>query len=146
MAVDNETVDRQLRALGEDVYAMYSKGKVLKYLPDILEPEETILALSAGTIAKRGWLFVVTGTRLLMLTKGIFTRFRYDQLPLELIDGVYHLPGLMFDKVQLISRGKSIVINVLVKDDAPKLTAVLADLLRRDAEPAEDDPLPDAEV
>ena len=135
--MDRSTIDEQLKALGESVYNTYKNGKVLDHLPSILHPDENILAVCAGTIVKRGWLFVLTEQRLLMLSKGFFTKFKYDQLLIEHIDGVAHTPGLMLDKVQLNVRGKAVVLQILIKEDAPRLTGALIDLLRKSAEQEE---------
>jgi len=130
MAVEPHIVDEQLQALGQETYNAYKDGKVLQYLPDILSPDETIRGMSAGTIAKRGWLFVITDARILMLTKGFFRKFRFQEIAIEHIDGVQFVPGMMFDKVLLVVRGARVVMQLIIKGDAPKIAELIGTLMQ----------------
>jgi hypothetical protein len=73
MAIDRGILDEQLQQLGEP--SRWWDLRELRDLPSVLHPDERIIAMSRGKVARvrvlrRAWLIVVTDKRLLCLRSG----------------------------------------------------------------------------
>lgn len=108
MPLDRGVVDQQLQALGEG--SRWWNERELRDLPAVLDPDEQILAISRGKLARprwlrRSWLIVVTGKRLLCLRSGSETGWRQFEVGAAQIDRVALRVGPFRGRVLVIASG-----------------------------------------
>lgn len=81
-----EVVQRQIKAL-KSPYIFWTKRE-LNALPNILDEEENILAITSGIMKKRTWLAVCTDRRLLFLNHNMFLGAQQIQFPLDRVQSI----------------------------------------------------------
>lgn len=67
MAIGKDVVEAQIRALGE--FNSYATKKEIRYLPEVLQRDEQIKALTSGALGCLTRLVVVTDRRILFLDR-----------------------------------------------------------------------------
>lgn len=131
MAIDRGILEQQLQALGEG--SRWWDTRELRDLPAVLDPNERILAISRGKIARvrwlrRTWLIVVTERRLLCLRSGTRTSWRQLEVSARHVERVSLRLGLF--RARLVVQASDHTYRLLVpKADAYKLEGVLAGLV-----------------
>lgn len=128
MPIDRGIIDQQLEALGEST--LWWNQRELRDLPTIMQPGETILALSRGKIARvrwlrRTWLIVVTNLRLLCVASARHSGWRHLEVKTDQITRVTFRIGLFKGRVFVYAHGHRYRLLV-PRMDAYKLHNVLS--------------------
>lgn len=84
MAIDRGVIEAQLEGIGEG--SRWWDKREMRDLPEVLHPDERILAISRGKVARvrlmrRPWLIVVTDRRLLCLRSGASGGWQQLEVP-----------------------------------------------------------------
>jgi hypothetical protein len=128
MSMDRGTLDQQLQALGEG--SQWWDRRELRDLPNVLLPDERILAVSRGKIARvrlvrRSWLIVVTDRRLLCLRSAGEPAWRQLEVPASQIAQVSMRVGLFRGRV-VVRAGTRTYRLLVQRPDAYKLLSALS--------------------
>jgi hypothetical protein len=128
MAIDRGILDEQLQQLGEP--SRWWDLRELRDLPSVLEPDERILAIARGKVARvrwmrRPWLIVVTGKRLICIRSGGRKSWRQIEVDVRQIMRVALRVGPFRGRVVVLADGRKYRLLV-PRTDAYKLhTAIL---------------------
>lgn len=130
MPTDRGLIDQQLQALGER--SRWWDQRELRDLPSVLDPDERILAVARGKIARgrwlrRSWLIVVTGRRLLCLRSGNKTSWRQLEVAADEISRVLLRIGPLRGRVIVTAGGHKYRLAV-PRADSYKIHAALESL------------------
>jgi hypothetical protein len=130
MPIDRGALDQQLHALGES--ADWWNQRELRDLPNVLQPDEQILAMSRGKIARvrvlrRSWLIVVTNRRLLCLRSAGAPTWRQLEVPASQIVKVTLRVGLFRGRV-VVGTGSRTWRLLVPRPDAYRLLSALSAL------------------
>jgi hypothetical protein len=128
MPIDRGALDQQLQALGEG--AKWWDERELRDLPGVLQPDEQILAVSRGKIARirvlrRSWLIVVTNRRLLCMRSSGDPAWRQLEVHATQIARVSLRVGLFRGRV-VVSTGTRKYRLLVPRDDAYRLLSALS--------------------
>ncbi|WP_294359375.1 PH domain-containing protein [uncultured Clostridium sp.] len=88
-----DAIDAEINAL--PFANQWNVRKELLELPKILSGDETIKALTTGSIDDATWLMVCTNRRLLLLDKGSFSSIKLIDIPLDRINSISHAAKLL---------------------------------------------------
>lgn len=129
MPIDRGIIEQQLEALGEG--SRWWERRELRDLPAVLHPEEHILAISRGKLARvrwlrRPWLVVVTDRRLLCLRSGS-SGWRQVEVPAAIMGRVALRIGPFNGRVVVVAAGEKYRLLV-PREDAYKLFSALSGL------------------
>jgi hypothetical protein len=83
-----DEIYRQINAIPKP-YIFWTR-KEIKALPEILDKDEKIKALTSGMIDGSTWLIVCTNRRLIFLNHGMFMGVQQIQMPLDRIQSIDH--------------------------------------------------------
>jgi hypothetical protein len=92
-----EEVQAQIKMLGE--VDTFGTKKEVRYLPDILTNDESILSLTSGIMDGNTWLIVCAERRVIFLDKGMIYGLKQRETPLEKINSVEQKTGIMFGSI-----------------------------------------------
>jgi len=92
-----ERIQAQIKALAE--VDTFGTKKEIRYLPDILTENESILALTSGLMGGNTWLIVCTEKRVIFLDKGMMYGLKQRETPLEKINSIEQKTGMMFGSI-----------------------------------------------
>jgi hypothetical protein len=93
-------------------YIFWTK-KEIRALPEILDDDEHILALTSGMRDSSTWLIVCTNRRLIFLNRGMFFGLRQIQLPLDRIQSIDHSSVIAFGSISVWDGASSISIGMV---------------------------------
>ena len=128
MPVDKSVVDAQLEKLGE--FDQWFTKKEIRYLPEVLDEDEEIKAITSGVHEGHTWLIVVTTRRILFLNKKLLYGLEQMEIPLAQITSVSFKTGLMFGEIEVDSAGSKKKIETISKKDVSKVAATISDLVK----------------
>jgi hypothetical protein len=128
MAVDQKSVDAQIKALGE--FHEYFTRKEIGYLPQVLNGGENIRALTSGFHQGTTWLITVTDHRILFLDKGMLFGLKQFELPLRQISSITHNTGLMYGVITIATSGGRSEITQIPKREVVKIAGIISSLVR----------------
>ena len=118
-----EEVQAQIKLLGE--VDTFGTKKEIRYLPEILSNDETILSLTSGLMDGNTWLIVCTERRVIFLDKGMIYGLKQRETPLEKINSVEQKTGMMFGSIGIWDGAAHMEIkNVMKKTVKPFVEAV----------------------
>ena len=118
-----EEVQAQIKLLGE--VDTFGTKKEIRYLPDILSNDETILSLTSGMMDGNTWLIVCTERRVIFLDKGMIYGLKQRETPLDKINSVEQKTGMMFGSIGIWDGAAHMEIkNVMKKTVKPFVEAV----------------------
>lgn len=128
MPIDRGLIDQQLKELRES--ARWWNERELRDLPNVLDVDERILAMSRGKIARlrwlrRSWLIVVTDRRLLCMRSGARASWRQVEVPASQIMRVSLRVGPFRGRVLIEAAGQTYRLLV-PRPDAYKLSTALS--------------------
>lgn len=127
MAVEKEVVDQQIAALGD--FDRWFTKKERNHLHEFINPGERILAMTSGVLDGNTWLITVTNQRLLFLDKGMVYGLKQMEMPLTQISAISHKVGLVFGNIQVSTAGGTKKIDMIRKQDVPKVAQIISDLV-----------------
>ncbi len=90
--------------------------KEIRALPEILEPDETIRAVTSGIMNNSTWLGVCTSRRLIFLNRGMIFGLRQVQFPLERIQSIDHEFTIFFGSISVWDGASSFTIRLVLKN------------------------------
>lgn len=128
MPLAKEIVDAQIEKLGD--YGAFFTKKERKYLPDVMDADEEVKAMTSGVMDGNTWLITVTNKRVLFLDKGMIAGLKQTDLLLDHITAVSSKTGLLLGEIHVATSGGSHQIKNIEKKYVPMVTNVLNDLLR----------------
>ena len=96
--------------------------KELNYLPEVLMDEEQVLAFASGEMDGNSWLIVLTDTRVLLLSKGIFHGLEQTTIGIDKISFVSGSTGLLFGEITINDGHKEQKIRNVLKKTVKNFT------------------------
>jgi len=90
-------IEQQIKALGQ--VDTFGTKKEIKYLPEVLAGDESILALTSGLMDGNTWLIVCTEKRVVFLDKGMIYGLKQRETPLERINSIEQKTGMIFGSI-----------------------------------------------
>lgn len=90
--------------------------KEIKVLPEILNDDESLLAITSGMIGASTWLAVCTNRRLIFLNSGMFFGLRQVQYALDRIQSLDHSFTIVFGSISVWDGASSFTLNLILKD------------------------------
>ena len=101
------------------VYNQFFTKKEIAYLPEILGPDEHVLAVISGYLDGNTWIITLTPKRLICLDKGMIYGLKQREIPLDKINSVYQKRGLLLGSVTIQDGATSIKIDNIDKNCLP---------------------------
>ena len=98
-------IAEQIAAIGET--DTFGTKKEIRYLPEVLAPDETIVGLTSGALDGNTWLIVCTDRRVVFLDKGMLYGLKQTEIPLDSISSVSQETGMMFGSITVTGAGLS---------------------------------------
>lgn len=123
-----EEVKAQIKALPHR-YIFYTK-KEIKYLPNILTDDETILALTSGYHGKTTVLLVCTNRRLLFIDKGMIFGLKVKQLNLDRIQSIDSSYVIFFGSIRIWDGAASYQISLILKESIDPFVKAVRDAIQ----------------
>ena len=109
--------DRIAKEIGDNQF--FTK-KELRYLPEILQDGEQILAFTSGVMDGNTWLITLTDKRIIFLDKGMIYGLKQEIIPLNRVNAISGSTGLLLGKIIITDGAKDRIIkNVLKKTVKP---------------------------
>lgn len=90
-------------------------GKEIRALPEILDEDEDIVAVTSGYMDNCTWLIVCTIRRLIFLNCGMFFGMRQVQLPLDRIQSIDHSFTIFFGSISVWDGASAFGIRMVSK-------------------------------
>lgn len=89
--------------------------KEIKYLPEIMNDDEEIRAITSGFMDNATWLAVCTTKRMIFLNRGMVFGMRQVQLSLDRIQTVDHSSLIMFGSIRVWDGANAFVLKMVLK-------------------------------
>lgn len=89
--------------------------KEIRALPQILDEDEAIKAVTSGLMDATTWLAVCTNRRLLFINRGMFYGLRQVQLPLDRIQSLDHEFTIFFGSIRVWDGASAFTISMVLK-------------------------------
>jgi hypothetical protein len=80
---------------------LFGTKKEVFELPNIIENDEKIKALTSGLTDGNTWLIVATNKRIIMLDKGMIYGVKQVDIPLNRINSISHSKGMLLGKISI---------------------------------------------
>jgi len=128
MSVPKSIITAQLKAIG--AFDHWFTKKEIKYLPEIINEDETIKAITSGLWEGNTWLIVVTQRRVLFLDKGMIYGLKQVELPISQISAIVHKTGLVLGEIIVSTSGGAKHIKQIRKQDVVKFAQILSDIIK----------------
>ncbi len=106
-------VKRQIEAFPQR-YIFWTQKEV-RALPDVLDRDERVLAVTSGLMGGETWLATCTNRRLLFLNRGMFYGLRQVQLPLDRIQSIDHSFTIVFGSISVWDGASSFTMSMVLK-------------------------------
>jgi hypothetical protein len=113
--------------LGDDQF--FTK-KELNYLPEVLRPNEDILAFSSGLMDGNTWLITLTDKRIIFLDKGMIWGLEQTSIDLEKINSISGKTGLIFGDILIEDGAKERKITNVWKKTVKPFTNMVQDAIQ----------------
>jgi hypothetical protein len=133
MAISKEIVDQQLANVGD--FDQWFTKKEIKYLPEVMDQDEVIQAITSGLLDGNTWLIVATQKSVLFLDKGMVFGLKQLEFPIKNITSISHKTGLIFGQIELTVSGANKKIDQVTKKDVVKFAKVLSNLFNGENSP-----------
>ncbi len=126
MPVDESSIRGQILRLKD--FRRWSNKTELNFLPQLMEGEEIVKALTSVLYKERKWLMVLTDRKVIFLYRKIIDGIQ-ETIPLSEIVSVSCETGLMFARLILQTDEKKMNLDSILKKDAQIIKELLSDLL-----------------
>ncbi len=130
-------IKRQIDAYRHS-YIFWTK-KEIRALPEILEHDESVKAITSGLMNNATWLAVCTEKRVIFINRGMLYGIRQIQIPLERIQAIDHEATIFFGSITIWDGASAFMIGMVLKSSIlpfVKATQEQMNLLRGKAKPA----------
>ncbi|MFZ4540416.1 MAG: PH domain-containing protein [Rickettsiales bacterium] len=111
-------------------YIFYTR-KEIRYLPQILNENEHILAITSGFMQNRTWLAVCTNRRVLFLDRGMIFGLRQLQMNLDRIQTIDSSFGLIFGAISIWDGAASMSIGLILKSSVAPFVKTVQESMDR---------------
>lgn len=129
-------VNRQIEALPHS-YIFWTR-KEIRALPDILEHDEPVKALTSGFMNNATWLAVCTDRRVIFLNRGMIYGERQLMIPLERVQAIDHESTIFFGSITVWDGASAFMMSMVLKSSIlpfVKTTQEQMQVVRRQAKP-----------
>lgn len=106
-------INRQIKAY-KDRYIFWTQ-KEIRSLPDVLDEDEKIHAVTSGMLDNTTWLAVCTQRRLIFLNCGMVYGLRQVQFPLDRIQSIDHHFALVFGTIRVWDGASAFTLNMILR-------------------------------
>ena len=120
-------VQRQIDGL-EHKYIFWTQ-KEIRSLPDILDKDERILALTSGFMNSATWLAICTNKRVLFLNRGMIFGLRQLQIPLDRVQAIDHEYTVFFGSIRVWDGASYFTIGMVAKHSIAPFVKVTQDAM-----------------
>jgi hypothetical protein len=118
-----DEVKRQIEAYPHRY--IFWTSKEIRALPEILDSDEKIKAITSGIVNNSTWLAICTDRRLIFLNRGMFYGLQQVQMPLSRIQSVDHQHTIFFGTISVFDGINVFTLNLVIKPSiAPFVRAV----------------------
>ena len=90
--------------------------KEIRALPEILDDDEPIKAVTSGYVKGCSWLAVCTDRRLIFINRGMFWGIEQVQMPLDRIQSIDHQFALFFGTINVFDGVNVFTLSMVKKD------------------------------
>lgn len=97
-----------------DRYIFWTQ-KEIRALPEILDKDEKILAVTSGMMDNATWLLTCTSRRLIFLNRGLIYGLRQVQMPLDRIQSIDHSAVIAFGTIRVWDGASAVAIGMVLK-------------------------------
>lgn len=123
-----------IQAISEQIYALkdfkrWGRKNELQFLPQLMDEDEHIRALTSILYMERKWLFIVTDKKIIFLYRKILNGFQ-QTIPLSDITSVSCVKGLMFAKLRIETGDNEMVLESILKKDALLIRDILSETIQ----------------
>jgi hypothetical protein len=94
-------VKDQIARLPSDGRYLFWTSKEVRALPQILEEDERILAITSGFVGNNTWMLACTDRRIIFLDRGWLYGLKQIQMPLNRINSIDHEIGMAFGTISV---------------------------------------------
>lgn len=94
-------VREQIARLPSEGRYLFWTSKEVRSLPQILENDERILAITSGFVGNNTWMLTCTDRRLIFLDRGWLYGVKQIQMPLNRINSIDHEIGIAFGTISV---------------------------------------------
>lgn len=106
-------INRQIEACPHR-YIMGTK-KEIRTLPQIMNKNEIIRAITSGMMKNATWLAVCTNQRIIFLNRGMLFGVRQVQVPLDSVQSIDHSAAVFFGTISVWDGASVFSINMVAK-------------------------------
>ena len=89
--------------------------KEINHLWSILLENEVVNAVTSGLMNGRTWLLAATNKRVILINKNMFIGMQQSEIPINQINSISYVTGLMFSSILIAHGSSSIVIENVKK-------------------------------
>lgn len=111
-----------------DRFIFYTR-KEIRYLPEILNEGEHILALTSGFMENQTWLAICTTRRILFLNRGMIFGLKQVQINLDRLQSIESDAGLFFGHIRVFDSGSSFTIRMVLKQSIAPFVRIVQDAM-----------------
>jgi hypothetical protein len=108
-----DQVNRQIAAYPHR-YVFWTQ-KEIRALPEVLDKDEVIKAVTSGMLESATWLAVCTNRRLIFLNRGMVYGLRQVQFPLDRIQSIDHEFTIFFGSIRVWDGASAFSIGLVLK-------------------------------
>ena len=133
-------INRQIETLPHS-YIFWTR-KEIRALPDILEHDEPIKALTSGIMNNATWLAVCTDRRVIFLNRGMIYGERQLTIPLERVQAIDHESTIFFGSITVWDGASAFMMSMVLKSSIlpfGKATQEQMQIVRTHGKPAPPD-------
>ncbi len=106
-------IDRQIAAYPHS-YIFWTR-KEIRALPEILEHDEGVKAVTSGLMDGKTWLAVCTDRRIIFLNRGMFFGLRQLQVPLDRVQAIDNEATILFGSITVWDGASAFTIGLVLK-------------------------------
>lgn len=108
-----EEINRQIKAY-PDRYIFWTK-KEIRALPEVLDYDETVKAITSGMVDSSTWLAVCTERRVIFLNRGMVYGLRQVQFPINRIQSIDHKFAIAFGSISVWDGASAFTLNMILR-------------------------------
>jgi hypothetical protein len=108
---------------------LFFTRKELAYLPEILRPNEEVLAFSSGFMNGNTWLIALTDKRIIFLDKGLLYGLKQAIIDLNKVNSVAGSTGALLGKIIITDGAQTYTISNVSKGTVKPFTNKIQDAI-----------------
>lgn len=120
---DVNIINEEIKSLGK--IDSFGTKKEIAFLPEVLNEDENIKALTSGFLDGNTWLIVCTNKRIVFLDKGMIFGLKQVEIPIDKINSIGQKRGLILGEIHIQDGASNRKIESVSKETiAPFIEAV----------------------